>query len=87
MLGYDQVDTLAERLLGRIAKQRRTGGVPANDRSRVVGTDDSVSDLIENPLGQFGLLFHRCAPLDWTWIGMNCIVLVDLDQRMFAYCT
>src|SRR5215211_6497382 len=66
MLGYDQVDTLAERFLGRIAKQRRTGGVPANYRSRVVDADDSISDLIENPLGQFGLLFHGWTALDWN---------------------
>jgi hypothetical protein len=65
MLGYDQFDTLAERLFGRIAKQRGTGWVPANDRSRVVGKDDSVSDLIENSLRQFGLLFHGCTP----WMG------------------
>src|SRR5262245_349463 len=60
MLGYDQFDALAERLLGRIAEQPGTGRVPANDRPRVVGTDDSVGDLIENPLGQFRLLFHGC---------------------------
>ena len=40
--------------------------VPANDRSRVVGTDDSVSDLIQNLLGQFGLLFQECTLLDWN---------------------
>src|SRR5262249_47351661 len=34
--------------------------VPANDRARSVGTDDSISDLIESLLGQFGLPFHGC---------------------------
>jgi hypothetical protein len=58
VLGYDQLDTLAEYLLGRIAKQRGRGLVSANDRSRAVGRDDSVSDVMEYPLGQFGLLFH-----------------------------
>ena len=62
MIGNDQFDTLAERLLHRIAKQRGRGMVPANDRSRGAGTDDSVGDLIENPLSQFGLLFHECTP-------------------------
>src|SRR5438045_1134923 len=61
MLGYDEVDTLAERLLGRKAKQQGTGGVPADDHSRAVDTDDSVSDLIENPLGQF-----HGSSLDWN---------------------
>ena len=59
VLGYDQLDTLAEYLLGRIAKQRGRGLVSANDRSRAVGRDDSVSDVMEYPLGQFGLLFHE----------------------------
>jgi hypothetical protein len=61
MFGNDKLDTLAERLFGRIAKQRVEGMVPANDRSRAVGRDNSVSDMIENPLGQFGLLFHGAA--------------------------
>src|SRR5882724_7364870 len=69
MLGYDHFDTLAERLLGRKAKQHGTGGVPANDCSRVIDTDDSVSNLIENSLGQFGLLFHGCAPLGLELAG------------------
>src|SRR5215470_16798883 len=60
MLGYDQFDTSAEHFLGRIAKQHGRRMVPANDRARSVGTDDSISDLIENLLGQFGLPFHGC---------------------------
>ena len=52
MLGNDQFDTLAERLRGRIAKQSGRGMIPANDRSRVVGTDDSVSDLIEKTIDE-----------------------------------
>src|SRR5215211_6813931 len=63
MIGNDQFDTSAKRLLGRIAKQGARGTVPANDRSRVVSTDDSVGGVIENPLGQFGLLFHECTPV------------------------
>lgn len=31
-----------------LAKQRGTGSIPANNRARAVGTDDRVSDLIEN---------------------------------------
>jgi hypothetical protein len=64
MLGYDQVDTLAERLPGRIAKQRDTGRVSPNDRSRWVNTDDGVSNLIEDHIGQYGLLFHGCISFD-----------------------
>jgi hypothetical protein len=58
ILGNDQFDTLAERLLGRIAKQHGTGVVPATDLSRVIFTDNGVSDLIENSFGQFGLIIH-----------------------------
>jgi len=31
----------------------------------VVCIDNSVSDLIENPISQFGPIFHGCAPF---WI-------------------
>src|SRR5262249_15318874 len=58
ILGNDQLDTLAERLLGRIAKQHGRGVVPANDRSRAVFTDNGVRELIENSFGQFRLIFH-----------------------------
>jgi hypothetical protein len=58
MLGYDQIDILAERLLGRIAEQSGRGAVPAHDRSGTIGTDDGIGSRIENPLGQFETLFH-----------------------------
>src|SRR5215475_1636129 len=62
MLGNDQFDAFAKRLLRRIAKQRGGGAVPANDGSGLVGTDDSVSDLIENRLNQSGPVVHGYAP-------------------------
>src|SRR6266849_3116907 len=65
MLRNDQIDALVERFLRRIAKQSGRGAVPANDGSRVVCIDNSVSDLIENPISQFGPIFHGCAPF---WI-------------------
>jgi hypothetical protein len=65
MLGNDQIEALAKRLFRRKAKQRGTGAIPPNDCSGAVGTDHSVSDLIENRLGQFGLLSHGCILLDF----------------------
>jgi hypothetical protein len=59
VLGDDQFDALVERLLGGMAEQRGGGTVPASDRSRAVGADDGVGELIENHLGQLGLLFHN----------------------------
>jgi hypothetical protein len=41
--------------------------VPANDGSRAVGADDSVSDLIENPLGEPGL-----DSVSWCRIEDSC---------------
>ena len=52
--------------LGRIAKQRGAGWVPANDRSQVVHIDESVSDLIENSVREFGRFFHGYISLDWS---------------------
>jgi hypothetical protein len=64
----ENLSTLAERLLGRIAKQRGTGRVPANDRSRVVGTDDSVSVTAKPASLPISVMISTITPWIWsTW--------------------
>jgi hypothetical protein len=58
MLGNDQIDTLAKRLLRRIAEQCGRGAVPAYDRPGAVCINDGVSDLIENQVSQFETIVH-----------------------------
>src|SRR5258706_3277399 len=58
MLGNDQIETLAERLLRGVTKQCSRGAVPPNDFARAVCIDDSVCDLVEDSVSQLGPVFH-----------------------------
>jgi hypothetical protein len=58
MLGNDQIETLAERLLRGITKQCSRGAVPPDDFARAVCIDDSICDLIEDSVSQLGPVFH-----------------------------
>ena len=66
MLGYDQIDTFAERLIGRIPEQRETGRVPANDRTQAGNTDDSIGDLIKDRSANFDCSSMDTTPLELT---------------------
>jgi hypothetical protein len=82
MLGNDQIDTLADCLLGRKAKQRATGAVPASDGSGFVGTDDSVSDVIKNPISQLGPIFHGLLLSDRNSTVCALVPLKDEQRRI-----
>src|SRR5437764_3609568 len=58
MLGNDQIETLAERLLRGITKQCSGGAVPPDDFATAVCIDDSICDLIEDFVSQLGPVFH-----------------------------
>jgi hypothetical protein len=58
MLGNDQIETLAERLLRGITKQCSRGAVPPDDFARAVCIDDSICDLIEDAVSQLGPVFR-----------------------------
>lgn len=58
MFGNDQVETLAERVLRGETEQSSRSSVPANDNAQAVCIDNRVSNLIDNPLSQLGLVFH-----------------------------
>ena len=48
MLGNDQSEALAERLLRGVTKQYSRGAVPPDDFARAVCIDDSICDLVED---------------------------------------
>src|SRR5580704_9289555 len=58
MFGNNQIETLAKRVLRGEAEQSGRSSVPANDNAQAVCIDDRVSDLIDNPFCQLGLVFH-----------------------------
>src|SRR5437773_10769166 len=58
MLGNDQIETLAERLLRGVTKQYSRGAVPPDDFARAVCIDDSICDLVEDSVSQLGPVFH-----------------------------
>src|SRR5713101_71746 len=58
MLGNDQIETLAERLLRGVTKQCSRGAVPPDDFARAVCIDDSICDLVEDSVSQLGPVFH-----------------------------
>src|SRR6266516_3866941 len=58
MLGNDQIEALAERLLCGVTKQCSRGAVPPDDFTRAVCINDSICDLVEDSVSQLGLLFH-----------------------------
>src|SRR6476620_1544900 len=58
MLGNDQLEALAERLLRGVTKQCSRGAVPPDHFARAVCIDDSICDLVEDSVSQLGLVFH-----------------------------
>ena len=58
MLGNDQIETLAERLLRGVTKQCSRGAVPPDHFARAVCIDDSICDLVEDSVSQLGPVFH-----------------------------
>src|SRR5260221_4982895 len=58
MLGNDQIEALAERLLRRVTKQCSRGAVPPDDFARAVCINDSICDLVDDSVSQLALVFH-----------------------------
>ena len=58
MLGNDQIETLAERLLRGVTKQCSRGAVPPDHFARAVCIDDSICDLVEDSVSQVGPVFQ-----------------------------
>jgi hypothetical protein len=54
MLGNDEIETFAERLIRGVTKQSGRGAVPPGDLARPVCIDDGICNLIEDSVGQFG---------------------------------